>query len=115
MNTLLNESSPLAQIARFDDWSKIPDFEMAYEPGPNDYLYWSLGPNYKPGPFNVPFSNATTGNGIDGRLYGNNTIPILDTMYCTPYVNACSRPRPVRTRAPDQGNYAGWRICQKLK
>ncbi len=103
MNRRLNESDPMAQIARFDSWPDVK-FEMAYIPGPNDYLKWSLGPNYKAGPFAVPFAGPN-GNSIAGRLYGTNTIPILNTMICSPYVNPCAK--NIRgghnTRAPDQG------------
>lgn len=84
----IDESSPLAQIARFHDWRNA-NFEMAYQPGDNDYLKWSLGPNYKPGPFSVPYSGPN-GNGVDGRLYGTNNIPIKNTMKCYPYVNSCN-------------------------
>lgn len=96
--------APQAQIARFGDWRYIPNFEMAYIPGNNDYLYWSLGPNYKVGPYAAPFSGPD-GNGIDGRLYGTNDIPIRNMVPCEPYVNSCL-PKPfVHTRAPGQPIY----------
>lgn len=91
--TNLSESAPLAQIARFDDWQKVPGgFEMAYNPGPNDYLLWTLGPDFKPGPYDVPFSGRQ-GNGIDGRLYGNNTIKTADPPvgFCSAFVNSCCK------------------------
>lgn len=87
MNTPTN---PNAQIARFDDWRNVP-FEMAYEPGPHDQLKWELGPDYRKGPYDVPFARAD-GNGTTGRLYGTNSIPTVpkEDMHCMPYVDACS-------------------------
>jgi hypothetical protein len=68
---------------------------MAYLPSENDYLQWSLSNNYKPGPYAVPFIN-----GINGPLYGRNTIPIAKNgILCNPYVNSCKNQR---TKAPSQ-------------
>ena len=100
----LNQSSPMAQIARFDDWRDI-DFEMAYIPAKNDYLKWSLGPKYKAPPHSVPYSYPN-GNGIDGRLYGTNNIPVRPMFHCDPFVNPCCEKTPrgySGTRARDQG------------
>lgn len=97
-----DESAPQAQIARFDDWRKAPYIEMAYNPAPNDYLLYTLGPNYQAPPYTVPFG-LPDGNGMTGRLYGTNDIPILNDMQCTPFVDSCkSRNGYVVTRAPDQ-------------
>lgn len=85
----LSESNPMSQIARFDDWRDVK-FEMAYEPAPNDYLKWTLGPDYKPGRYDVPFAGVN-GNSRDGRLYGTNSIPIVNDIYCEPFVNGCSK------------------------
>lgn len=93
MNVPISESAPKAQIARFDDWHKVP-FELAYLPSKDDELAWSLGPNFRPSPWQVPFLNGTM-----GPLYGRNSIQIENTIQCTPYVNACAR-EPMR--APTQ-------------
>ena len=100
MNTELNESSPLAAVARFHDWRSVK-FEMAYLPASDDYLQWSLGPNFKAAPFDVPYSYPNE-NGVDGRIFGTNNIPIRNTMFCFPYVDSCAK--SFQTRAPGQAN-----------
>ena len=108
----LKESSPNAQIARFDDWRDVP-FELAYVPGSHDKLKYSLGPNYQAPPFSVPFANPD-GNSSDGRLYGTNDIPIRPMAKCEPFVNSCC-PGPWKTRAPDQGPLTNLNKCSHKK
>ena len=89
----ISESAPLAQIARFGDWQALPGgFEMAYKPATNDHLEYTLSSSYRPGPHDVPFSGVP-GNGIDGRLYGNNTIPVAEQPagFCSTYINSCQQ------------------------
>ena len=97
----------MAQLARYADWRDIP-FEMAYEPAPNDYLKWTLGPHYKPGPYDVPFAGVN-GNSRDGRLYGTNNIPIVNDIFCSPFVSACTKqsaPQKHRTsHSPGRGSF----------
>lgn len=83
----LDESGPIPQIARFDSWADLRNFEMAYIPSENDYLKWSLTDSYKPLPYDVPYIN-----GINGPLYGRNVIPIRNgSIQCNPFVNSCTR------------------------
>ncbi len=81
----LDESAPIAQVARFDAWNSLNNFDMAYLPANDDYLKWSLTDDYKRPIHGVPFIN-----GIDGPLYGRNTIPIQNLIQCNPFVNSCT-------------------------
>jgi len=76
--------APNAQIARFDAWNDVKGgFEMAYLPSQDDYLKWTLTNAYKPTPTDPPFIN-----GIQGPLYGRNTIPVQEpkSSFCYPYI-----------------------------